>query len=134
MQGFADALPALKMAVPNASNYSLPKLYESQLGKSFVAHNAETNVRALRQLCHHMKADFLSTSLTSASVVDAVVYERGKAARLPTLLLLVESRGLSWAIVEKAAANGLCYGHVTIAHCRDPGKGLSLATIGSCGK
>ena len=117
-------MPALKNAVPDASSHSLPKLYESQLGKIFAAHNAEADVRALSQLYHHTKADFLYTTVTWASVADEVAYERGKAARLSTLLPLVEGGGLSRGMAEKAAASGLGPNHLASAHQRDPAKGI----------
>ena len=63
VKGFADTLPALKNAVSDASSHSLPKLYKLQLRKSFAAHTAEADVRALSQLCHHTKAAFLSTTV-----------------------------------------------------------------------
>ena len=125
VDGFCDSLPLMKSALPSMTTYKLSSLYEDQFNDTFTAHDAMADVVALDRLLVHCKCDVQSSAITMSSAVDIVQFAEATSARSATFADLVKKKVLSKAMAEKAAASGLQYGHLILAHRRDAENGIA---------
>ena len=107
------------------TTYKLSSLYEDQFNDTFTAHDAMADVVALDRLLVHCKCDVQSSAITMSSAVDIVQFAEATSARSATFADLVKKKVLSKAMAEKAAASGLQYGHLILAHRRDAENGIA---------
>ncbi len=124
VNGFGDSLPALKTALPNLQSYSLPKVHVSLFNDNFPAHDAAGDVAALGKVMEKSNADVRPTAVTLSSVASICEFDDQKKGRLASFGNLVKSKVLSRAMADKAAASGLSYVHLQLAHTRSPNNGI----------
>ena len=116
VDGFNDSLPLLKSSFPKQRRYGLEDLYQAVFNETFDVHNATADVAALDRLMTKAGADAHSKAVTASSVYTFVPQALAKAKRLDTFSPLIKAKVLSKEMATKAAASGLVYRHLSIAH------------------
>lgn len=127
--GFCDTLHVLRKQVPGQPSYSLGALHSSLAKGQFMAHSAVGDVRGLCQVLRASNvtptsAHFIGEVVTTASQLEAVMFQQERHAGVDSLQPLKKNGILSDAMIKRAAGSGLHMGHLKLAFQRDPEGGL----------
>lgn len=115
--GCVDTLPVSRKKLPHSPSYRQEDLVQHALGKSFDAHNALGDVKALQEL-YNARLQLTPTEL------DASIFDLRHSLHKASLQPLVEAKVLSVNMQSRFGKEGLGLNALRLAHTRDPDSGL----------
>ena len=136
---FGDTLPLFRQAMPEESSHKLGDLHVAAIGTALPdAHSALGNARGLCQIVDErgISNSSILNFCAALAYFDAKDVHRNTVEEAKCTLVRPLGSVLSKGIINKMAESGLGYGHLQLAHQRDPQSGLRLLLAdkpsGSC--
>ncbi|XP_070542849.1 uncharacterized protein [Ptychodera flava] len=127
VDGFTDSLPLFRNLHPGRHSYAQESLVADFVGKSYNAHNAIDDVKALQTLhtqCAIRAEQLLQHSFTVSYIVKSIEITLLKKKNVSSFDPLVQGNVLSKGMAEKISASGLCVDHLKLAYLRDSQNGI----------
>lgn len=124
-EGFVDSLFVFKEAIPGRKCYKLEALAKDCMSKSFDAHSALEDVKALQSLVLHLNIScdvLLKHSFGVDFVLSSIKYKSKTNDNIVSLQPL--SNSVSNYMLKKIAQSGLSYEHLKIAYERGGPEGI----------
>ena len=117
--GGIDTLPLFKDKYPDEPKHTQEHLFQKLTNKTYVAHDAASDVTSLQQLCHvagFTKNVLMKYSFTTQWYIDCMTYRAVGAENTDTMQSLVERKVVSRQMATKIGSSGLQLSHLTTAY------------------
>ena len=126
--GFVDTLKLFKSFKPGLQSYTQRSLYESLLNKSYTAHDAVEDVKALEELVSVSNITSVYKEKASFSVeyaLESYLQSSNVRKNSATFNTMLQEKVISSATVKKLAGSGLRFTHLQLAFERNGNDGIS---------